>query len=408
MNRSPLIPTRTKLAVLLLFVIAAVAFFETSAFSAEQTGKARTGKSVRNDAEEDVLISLPTTPVGTPDKKSKAAGERKRELVKPAESKGGKSLGEGIGNTSLTWTTGGNPSTPDENVNWSHCADDGHSGKVCVTSGAGGAGVATSWLKTSVEGPCTISFYYKVQTYGGEFRVECDSDELLKVSKVTGLNPAWERAEYTIPAGNHTITFTYKHPGRGYAYQLNGARLDDFKVEKTTGTSTASATKAASERKQELVKLGGSKSEKSLGEGIGNTSLTWTTGGNPSTPDENVNWSYCSDDGHSGKVCVTSGAGGAGVATSWLKTTVEGPCTISFYYKVQTYGGEFRVDCDSDELLKISKVTGLNPAWERAEYTIPAGEHTITFTYKHPGRGYAHQLNGARLDDFKVTKAAKK
>ena len=239
MNRSPLIPTRTKLAVLLLFVIATVAIFETSAVSAEKSGKVRTGKNVRNDAEEDVLIRLPTTPFGTPDRKSKkAAGDRKRESVKPAESKGEKSLGEGIGNSSLTWTTGGNPSAPGENVNWSCCTDDGHSDKVCVTSGAGGAGVATSWLKTTIEGPCTISFYYKVQTYGGEFRVDCDSDELLKISKVTGLNPAWERAEYTIPAGPHTITFTYKHPGRGYVNQLNGVRLDDFKV--TKGSSKKS------------------------------------------------------------------------------------------------------------------------------------------------------------------------
>ena len=397
-----MIPTRAKLTRLLLFVIAAVAVLETVAISAQDSSKAKTGNAM-DEADKDFFISLPTPA----DKKKKAKQldlKRERESVKPAESQGEKSLGEGIGNTSLNWTTGGTPSTPGENVNWSYCKEDGHSGKVCVTSGAGGAGIATSWLKTTVDGPCTISFYYKLQTYGGEFRVDCDSDELLKISKVTGTSPAWERADYLIPAGEHTITFTYKHPGMGYAYQLNGVRLDDFKVTKASGTNSESANKPAGE--QESVKPAESQGEKSLGEGIGNTSLNWTTGGTPSTPGENVNWSYCKEDGHSGKVCVTSGAGGAGVATSWLKTTIDGPCTISFYYKLQTYGGEFRVDCDSDELLKISKVTGTSPAWERAEYTIPAGEHTITFTYKHPGMGYAYQLNGVRLDDFKV-KASK-
>ena len=140
-----------------------------------------------------------------------------------------------------------------------------------------------------------------------------------------------------------------------------------------------------------------------IGEGIGNTSLTWTTGGDPSTPGEEVNWSYCAYDGHKDKVCVTSGAGGAGVATSWLKTTVTGPCKISFYYKVQTYDGVFQVDCDSKELYKYSGRTGIDANWKYAKYNIPAGEHTLTFTYKHPGRGYAYQFNGVRIDDFKVT-----
>ncbi len=248
MNRSPLISIRTNLAKLFLFVVAAVGVLETSAIFAQESGKTRTGKNGRIDAAKESLISLPTPEKenktarerkkeSVKPKENKSAREREKESVKPVEPKGEKTLGEGIGNTSLTWTTGGNPSTPGENVNWSYCKDDGHSGKVCVTSGAGGAGVATSWLKTTVDGPCTISFYYKVQTYGGDFRVKCDSDELLIISKVTGLNPAWKRADFTIPAGKHTITFTYKHPGRGYANQFNGARLDDFKVTKASKSS---------------------------------------------------------------------------------------------------------------------------------------------------------------------------
>ena len=320
----------------------------------------------------------------------------------------GGTIGEGIGNTSQTWTTGGNPSKSGENVKWSYCSEDGYKDKVCVTSGAGGAGVATSWLRTAVEGPCKISFYYKVQSYGGEFRVECDSNELYKASKVTGLNNEWKKAEYKIPSGTHIIRFTYKHPGKGYANQFNGVRLDDFTVTKTSDTESDAGAEEKSAPVQEEAKTDSAGEEKKLGEGLGNTSLTWTTGGNPSTPGENVKWSYCSEDGYKDKVCVTSGAGGAGVATSWLKTTVEGPCKISFYYKVQSYGGEFRVECDSNELYKASKVTGLNNDWKNAEYTIPSGKHTITFTYKHPGMGYAYQFNGVRIDDFKVTKTSGK
>lgn len=236
MNLSPLIPTRAgKLAGLLLFVIAAAAVLETGVMFAQESGKSDTGKTMnaQDDPDKDTWISL-KKPSGSKEKGKKTDKPAKSAGDKPAKSAGENRLGEGIGNTSLTWTTGGTPSVSGENVNWSYCTGDGHSGKVCVTSGAGGAGVATSWLRTTVEGPCTITFYYKVQTYGGEFRVDCDSDELLKVSMVTGTNPAWKFAKYPIPAGTHTITFTYRHPGQGYANQFNGVRLDDFKV---TGAS---------------------------------------------------------------------------------------------------------------------------------------------------------------------------
>ena len=310
-------------------------------------------------------------------------------------------IGEGIGNTSLTWTTGGEPSAPDENVNWSYCSEDGHSGKECVTSGAGGAGVAASWLKTTVIGPCRISFYYKVQTYRGTFQVTCDSRELYQYSGETGINAQWKHAEYKIPEGEHTITFTYKHPGMGYANKLNGVRIDDFKV---VG-APKSAKKSETPPEQKTEKADATKGKKKLGEGIGNTSLTWTTGGEPSAPGENVKWSYCTEDGHLDKVCVTSGAGGAGVAASWLKTTVAGPCIISFYYKLQTCGGIFQVTCDADKLLNYTGETGTDAEWKYVEYKIPEGKHTIKFIYVHSGKGYADKLNGVRIDDFKVTAA---
>ena len=300
----------------------------------------------------------------------------------------GSSLGRGIGNPSLTWTTGGDPSQPGENVNWSFCTDDDCDGQPCVTSGAGGAGVASSWLKTTVTGPCKISFRYKVQTYRGRFTVECDSRTLYRFSDVTGTNAEWQNAEYEIPAGEHTITFTYVHPGMGYANRFNGVRLSGFKV--------TPAEAPAAEKNDD----GGDP----LGRGIGNPSLTWTTGGDPSQPGENVNWSFCTDDDCDGQPCVTSGAGGAGVASSWLKTTVTGPCKISFRYKVQTYRGRFTVRCDFRTLSRFSDVTGTNAEWKYAEYEIPPGRHTITFTYRHPGMGYANRFNGVRISGFKVTR----
>lgn len=91
-----------------------------------------------------------------------------------------------------------------------------------------------------------------------------------------------------------------------------------------------------------------------ISDGLDWYGLTWATGGTPSVSGENVDWSYITDDSYSDGDCVTSGAGGAGWAPSWLKTTIEGPCTVSFWYKFQTYGGSFEVTDNSCYLIDRS------------------------------------------------------
>ena len=149
-----------------------------------------------------------------------------------------------------------------------------------------------------------------------------------------------------------------------------------------------------------------------LGDGLNYTTLEWSTGGTPSSmlPNENVKWWYCSGDGVSDNACVSSGGGSGGITTSWLETTITGPCIISFHYKIMTYNGTFTVQCDNDNLYEFTGITGISPIWKFAEYTIPAGTHRLTFTYRHPGQGYAfvqNGFNGVRIDDFRVKTEAK-
>ena len=144
-----------------------------------------------------------------------------------------------------------------------------------------------------------------------------------------------------------------------------------------------------------------------LGEGLNCSTLEWTTGGTPSSflPNENVNWWYCSGDGVSDNACVSSGGGSGGITTSWLQTTIKGPCKISFQYRIMTYNGTFTVQCGEEILYEYTGITGISPVWKYAEYVIPSGTHQLTFTYRHPGQGYAYVqngFNGVRIDDFKV------
>ncbi len=144
-----------------------------------------------------------------------------------------------------------------------------------------------------------------------------------------------------------------------------------------------------------------------LGDGLDNTSLVWTTGGTPSVPGENVNWSYTTEDSYSDGDCVTSGAGGAGDATSWLRTTIKGPCKISFRYKYQSYGGRFFLGCYSvcgkGYLIDQIAYTSSNEGWKYAEFYLDSCEQILEFSYHHPGVGFAYKFNGVRIDEFTVT-----
>ena len=140
-----------------------------------------------------------------------------------------------------------------------------------------------------------------------------------------------------------------------------------------------------------------------IGDGLDNKSLVWTTGGNPSVSGENVNWSYNTDDSNGDGDCAVSGAGGAGDATSWLKTTVVGPCKVSFYYRFQTYGGSFTFKCDANMLISRTEYTSRNEPWTYEEFEFGSGNHELTWEYHHPGMGFVGAFNGVHLDNFVVT-----
>ncbi len=145
------------------------------------------------------------------------------------------------------------------------------------------------------------------------------------------------------------------------------------------------------------------KTWEAFGAAIGCDALTWLTSGEKSVPKENVYWTIYGGDGYNDNVCVTSGAGGHGVASSILMTQVSGPCKISYHYKLQTYGGYFGVALDGKVLYERQEVTGQKVPWQYAEFDVPEGKHLLYFVYVHPGVGYVHDLNGVRIDDFTIT-----
>ncbi len=296
-------------------------------------------------------------------------------------------IGQALGDSSRVWETGGIPSEDGENVNWG-VNNHGDLGKsTYVGSGGGGAGVATSYLKTTVVGPCTISFDYRIQTYLGYAVILCDDEELMAFNDVATEEFNWRGATYKIPEGEHIISFIYIHPGQGFINKFNGFAISNFSVDSKVQDFSIESIK---------------QSENQIGQALGDSSRVWETGGIPSEDGENVNWGV-NNHGDLGKsTYVGSGGGGAGVATSYLKTKVVGPCTISFDYRIRTYYGEVKVLCDETELMFFNGLADDEFGWRSATYEIPKGEHEISFIYVHPGRGFKKPFNGFLISNFKV------
>ncbi|MFB0525079.1 MAG: hypothetical protein ACETVZ_06025, partial [Phycisphaerae bacterium] len=64
---------------------------------------------------------------------------------------------------------------------------------------------------------------------------------------------------------------------------------------------------------------------------------------------------------------------------SWMQTTVQGPGTLSFWWKVSSEAGydflEFYVDG-----VRQDRISGL-VGWEHKNYTLASGSHTLEWRY---------------------------
>ena len=116
---------------------------------------------------------------------------------------------------------------------------------------------------------------------------------------------------------------------------------------------------------------GGGGSTVSLAEALDNSSLSWTTGGSSS-------WT-----GQTG----TYFSGGDSAQSSWisdngstyLETTVTGPGTLSFVWKVSSEGGCDFLRFSIDGLLQTS-IAG-EVGWTSLSYNLSSGSHTLRWSY---------------------------
>jgi len=108
-----------------------------------------------------------------------------------------------------------------------------------------------------------------------------------------------------------------------------------------------------------------------LGEAVDNTALSWDTGGRVDWFGQPNTYYYGSDAAQSGTISHNY--------DSWTQTTVTGPGTLKFYWKVSSEANwDFlRFYIDGVEQERISGTVD----WQQKTYGISSGSHTVKWRY---------------------------
>ena len=244
------------------------------------------------------------------------------------------SLAEALDNTSLSFTTGGYAKWYGQTAVTSDESDAARSG-TCAEGKA-------SWMKTTLSGSGTLSFYWKVSS-------ESDFDWLelwvdgAKKARISG-STDWQRKTVAISGtGSHTVTWRYSKDGSV------SSDSDCGWVDRVVWTRQSSLSAA-----------------------LDNTSLSFTTGGYAQWFGTPVRSADGVDSAQSGS-CEDEKA-------SWLKTTVSGAGTLSFYWKVSSEENYDWLELwvDGTKKARISGLTG----WVKKTVSITGGgSHTVTWRY---------------------------
>jgi hypothetical protein len=112
-----------------------------------------------------------------------------------------------------------------------------------------------------------------------------------------------------------------------------------------------------------------------IGEAVDNTDLSWTAGGDAGWFGQPNTYYYGGDAAQSGTISHNQ--------DSWVQTTVTGPGTLKFYWKVSSEANfDFlRFYIDGVEQERISGTVD----WQQKTYGISSGSHTLKWTYTKDG-----------------------
>ena len=254
------------------------------------------------------------------------------------------SLGESVNAPHLEWSTGGG-------AEWFAQAAESHDGFHSARSGAIGDD-DESWIETTVNGPGTLSFWWKVSS---EAQTDCLYfliDGEVAMEPLSGWKPNssfWAQETFVLDAGTHTVRWCYVKD-ETISKGEDCGWLDN--VEWTPYVPVIT-----------------------LGEAVNASQLSWQTSGD-------ADWFPQTDESHDGLHAARSGAIGDNEST-WIETTVIGSGTLSFWWRVSSEGGADVLDFLVDGQM-VKSISGTKNGWlEESSIAISGdGSHSLRWRYR--------------------------
>jgi len=193
--------------------------------------------------------------------------------------------------TSLSFTTGGSANWFGQSATSYYDGDAAQSGDISNNE--------DSWMRTTVGGAGTVSFYWKVSSEGYCDFLEFYIDGLIQ-DRISG-SADWEQMMYTLPPGSHTLEWRYMKDYSMY-FSSDCGWVDQ--IEWVIGSQPPPPPGDLSEALD--------------------TSLSLTTGGSADWFCQSAMSHYDGDAAQSGDISHNQ--------VSWMRTAVSGRVTASFYW----------------------------------------------------------------------------
>ncbi|MBP2146163.1 PKD repeat protein [Methanofollis sp. W23] len=336
------------------------------------------------------------------------------------------SLKEALDAPNLEWASAGASE-------WTIDTENGVKGGGCARSGPLEYRCQESDLLTSVTGPGTITFWWNVSSNTEEYYYFAIDEDKNVISSINGTDHAWEECTAEIAPGTHTFKWCYfrftdepegedcgwldnvsytQHIATAFTANTTGgeAPLSVQFTDQSTGAITAwhwdfgdgttsdeknpvhtfapgtydvslTVTRDGVEETETKTDYIHSVGEVTLPEALDAPDLAWTTGGN-------ATWSVVKGPEYVG-ACAGKSAGALEYGeNSWVRTSVDGPCILSFDWKVNPgrVSGmpmgkmEFVVD-DADQYDDLYEKIQHDRDWRHETYHIGHGTHALTWAY---------------------------
>lgn len=257
-----------------------------------------------------------------------------------------KTLAEAVNDPSLTWTTGGDGG-------WFAQLHESHDGDSAAKASRIGAGEST-WLETTITGYGDLTFWWKVETeYTQNTLSFTVDDQPVSGGTITG-SQGWAQMTVNIPTnGTHTLRWTYENLAGNTTNFIEGIWVDEV----AWNIPIPVAVDQPRFWWKGLYNFIGSAEH-----WFGQSAVT-----------------------HDGLHAAQSGDIGP-YDSNWLEADFVGPGTVSFWWKVLSEANNdfLRVEVDGAQQASAPQISG-NVDWQQRQVTIPAGAHSVRWTYELDG-----------------------